>query len=125
MAAQAASVPASGVRPRVTLRCEPVSDGPERWCADALADLKDRTIDLDLEDEDAYDLDGHDVAYRRYAHRAGTADLLCDEWAWLVDGLGFVLTCTVAREDYVDYCDVFEAIAETFEPDPAGASSSR
>jgi hypothetical protein len=53
------------------------------------------------------------VAYRRFAHRVGAADLLCDQWAWVVGGLGITLTCSAAREDYWDYCDVFEAIAET------------
>ena len=39
--------------------------------------------------------------------------MLCDQWAWLGDGLGITLTCSAARQDYLDYCDVFEAVAET------------
>jgi hypothetical protein len=56
------------------------------------------------------------VAYRRFAHRVGLAALVSDQWAWLTDGVGVTLTCTVAREDYADYCDVFEAVAETVDP---------
>ena len=32
---------------------------------------------------------------------------------WLVDGLAATLTCSAAREDYPDWCDVFESVAET------------
>ena len=61
------------------------------------------------------------MSYHRFAHRLGAADLLCDQWSWLVDGLGVTLTCSVAREDYPDYCDVFEAIAETVSIGPRAA----
>jgi hypothetical protein len=118
VAAQASTLPASGVRPSVRLRCEPVASGPDDWTAQALADLRSSREEFVLEDEDTYDLAGRDVGYRRYAHRARAGDLLCEEWAWLVDGVGYVLTCSVAREDYADYCDVFEAIAETVDPAP-------
>lgn len=113
--ARAAVVPTSGVRPELTLRCTPVAEGLRSWRAGAMAELAERLVDFELEDEDDFDLDGHDVAYRRFAHRYGRADLMCDQWAWLVEGIGITLTCSVAREDYADYCDVFEAIAETVE----------
>ncbi len=116
VAARATALPPSGVRPRLSLRCEPVPGGSDRWRADTLTELAAGTVAFDLEDEDTYDIGGHEVAYRRYAHLARGADLLCDEWSWHVDGVGFVLTGTTAREDYPDYCDVFEAVAETFEP---------
>ncbi|MEJ7832170.1 MAG: hypothetical protein WKF79_04600 [Nocardioides sp.] len=119
--ARSGVVPASGVRPELTLRCTPVTDGLRPWRAAAMAELAERLVDFDLEDEDDFDLDGHDVAYRRFAHRHGPADLMCDQWAWVVEGLGITLTCSVAREDYADYCDVFEAIAETVELDPLAA----
>jgi len=46
--------------------------------------------------------------------------VVSDQWAWLVDGVGVTLTCTVAREDYADYYDVFEAVAETVDPERVG-----
>ena len=59
--------------------------------------------------------------YRRFAYRLGAADLLCDQWAWRAGSVGVTLTCSVAREDYWDYCDVFEAIAETVDLSPLAA----
>jgi hypothetical protein len=113
VAARATSLPASGVRPELTLTCTAVDRDLQPWRDQAMDELAERLVDFALEDDDTYDLDGHDVAYRRFAHRVGAADLLCDQWAWVVDGLGITLTCSAAREDYWDYCDVFEAIAET------------
>lgn len=106
VSARAAARPASGFRPEAVLRSD----------AAALGDLQERLQDFALEDEDAFDLMGHDVAYRRFAHRVGAVDVLCDQWVWQVEGrpgLAVTLTCSVAREDYWDWCDVFEAIAET------------
>lgn len=116
VAARAPEVPGSGVRPELVLRCVPVSGDLGAWRDGAVSALATRLDDFELEDEDRYELGGHEVDYRRFAHRAALDDLLCDQWAWLVDGQGLTLTCTVAREDYADYCDVFEAIAETFDP---------
>lgn len=116
VAARAPEVPASGVRPELVLRCVPVTDDLDTWRDAALTELATRLDGFELEDEDRYELGGHEVAYRRFAHRAALDDLLCDQWAWVVDGQGLTLTCTVARQDYADYCDVFEAIAETFDP---------
>jgi hypothetical protein len=111
VAARAAAVPVSGFRPELVLR----SGSP------TLEDLAVRLHDFALEDEDAFDLLGHDVAYRRFAHRVGVVDVLCDQWAWLQDERDLTLTCSVAREDYWDWCDVFEAIAETVEIRPRAA----
>jgi hypothetical protein len=116
VAARAPELPASGVRPELVLRCVPVADGLDPWRDGAVAELAARLDDFELEDEDRYELAGHQVSYRRFAHSATLDDLVCDQWAWLVDGRGLTLTCTVAREDYADYCDVFEAIAETLDP---------
>ena len=80
-----------------------------------------RLVDFELEDDDEFELLDRTVVYHRFAHRLGVADLLSDQWSWLADGLGVTLTCTVAREDYPDYCDVFEAIAETVSIDPRAA----
>gem|GEM_PF-1898495 len=123
VAARATRLPASGVSPDLVLRYSRVDDGEDltAWRERAMGELADLLIDFALEDDDEFDLLGHDVAYRRFAHRVGTADVLCDQWAWLADGVGLTLTCSAAREDYPDYCDVFETIAETVDllPDAA------
>lgn len=123
VAARATRLPASGVSPDLVLRCSRVDDNEDltAWRERAMGELADLLVDFALEDDDQFDLLGHDVAYRRFAHRVGTADVLCDQWAWLAEGVGLTLTCSVAREDYPDYCDVFEAIAETVDllPDVA------
>lgn len=122
VAASAPRLPASGVRPGLTLRCEPVPGRPPDpvadWHAASLRDRATRLAAFDLEDEDEFDLADRAVSYCRYAHRRRGVELLSDEWAWLVEGVGFVLTCTAAREDYPDLCDVFDSIAEAFEPYP-------
>lgn len=116
VAARAPATPASGVRPELTVRSAWV-DGDDLvgWRAEALAGLADVVDDFALEDDDEFDLIGHRVAYRRFAHRVGTADVLCDQWAWLVGGYGITLTCSAAREDYPDHCDLFETVAEAIE----------
>ncbi len=119
VSARAPNLPVSGVRPDLTLRCAPVGDDDlVAWRASAIDDLAGLLVDFALEDEDEYDLLGHDVAYRRFAHRVGTVDVLCDQWAWLIDGQGVTLSCSAAREDYPDYCDLFDTIAESVEVRP-------
>ena len=60
---------------------------------------------------------GHDTVYRRFGHTVGRVAVLSDQWLWVVDGVGHQLLGTVAAaEDYEDYCDVFESVAETFDP---------
>lgn len=113
VSARSPVLPDSGVRPELVLACTRVDQELAVWRDDALRELAGRLDDLDVEDEDAFDLMGHDVVYRRFAHRLGAADIVSEQWAWLVGTLGFTLTCSVAREDYWDWCDVFEAIAET------------
>ena len=113
VSARSAVLPDSGVPPELTLRCVAVDTDLTTWRAEALGELAGRLLDFDVEDDDTFELLGQEVRYHRFAHRLGTADVLSDQWAWLSDGLGVVLTCSVAREDYPDYCDVFEAIAET------------
>ena len=121
VSARSTVLPASGVHPELTLRCVPVDTDLETWRAEAIGELAARLVDFDVEDDDAFELLGRPVAYHRFAHRLGSADVLSDQWAWLSDGLGVVLTCSVAREDYPDYCDVFEAIAETVNIGPRAA----
>jgi hypothetical protein len=118
VSARAPAMPPSGVRPELTVRVVAVDPGGDlvAWRADALGDLADALVDFELEDDDGFDLAGHDVRYHRFAHRVGTADVLCDQWAWLLGDRGVTLTCSAAREDYPDYCDLFEAIAATLDP---------
>jgi hypothetical protein len=117
VAARQASLPPSGVRPELVLCRTPVADSLTAWRGRALDELAGLLDAFDLEDQDDVDLDGREAAYHRFAHRDGLADVVSDQWAWLVDGVGVTLTCTVAREDYADYCDVFEAVAETIDPE--------
>ena len=116
MHARAPSLPPSGVHPEVVLRIEPVTESLVDWRRDALAELATVLEDFELDDSDHYELDGRPVAYRRFAHRCLLADLVSEQWAWLVDRTGLVLTCTVARDDYADWCEVFESIAATVDP---------
>ena len=114
--ARAAVVPDSGTAPELVLRCAAVDDDLLTWRAEALVELADQLVGFDVEDEDAFELEGRPVAYTRFGHRLGLAELMSEQWSWLLGGTGITLTGTVAREDYADYCDVFEAVAATFEP---------
>ncbi len=115
VAARAATVPPSGFRPEVVLRCGPAS----------LEALARRLHDFAVEDTDELDLFGRDVSYRRFAHRVGGVDVVCVQWSWHADGPmtepAITLTGSVARSEYADYCEVFEAIAETVELGPRAA----
>lgn len=114
--ARAPAPPPSGVHPEVVLRVEPVAAPLVAWRAEALTELANRLYDFELDDVEDYELEGRPVAYRRFAHRIAVADLVSEQWAWQVGGTGLVLTCTVAREDYAAWCDVFESIAATLDP---------
>jgi hypothetical protein len=134
VSARAATVPASGLRPELLLRCSPVAASLAEWRRQELRDLAARLHDFVVEDED-------EIAYRRFAHRLGPVDVMCDQWAWRderavtglvagqvtgqvtgpVTGLGVTLTGSVAREDYWDYCGVFQAVAETVDIGPRAA----
>lgn len=122
-AARSPVVPPSGIRPEVVLRCVPVDLDLDlgEWRRAALADLAGRLEGFALEDEDAFGIGPYDVRYARFAHRLGAADVIVEQWAWAVDGVGVTLTCSVAREDYEDYCDVFEGVAGSVEIVPAAA----
>lgn len=74
---------------------------------------------LVVEDEDAFDLAGHSVDYRRFGHRAGGVELVSEEWTWRFDGERRTLTGTVPRDDYLSVCDLFEDVAATVEWDLA------
>ncbi len=117
VAARPARIPTSGRCPELTLRCV-VADGDlVSWRVAAMDELAEKLADFALEDEDDFELFGHEVAYRRFAYRETVHDVLCDQWAWLHQGLGITLTCSVAREDYLDFCDLFEVVAESIDLD--------
>jgi hypothetical protein len=112
----------SGVAPLLECRSEPFDAVLERWAA--LVDTADASReDYDLEDDDTFELAGHEVAYRRFGHTRSGVPVLSERWLWVVDGAGHQLLGTVARSEYEDYCDVFESVAETFDPDPASRSA--
>ncbi|MCX6399066.1 MAG: hypothetical protein NTX33_03925 [Propionibacteriales bacterium] len=123
VAARARALPASGFAPEIVLRTVPVDAELAAWRADALAALSRQLDDFDLEDADEFDLAEQPVAYRRFAHRFGAVDVLCDQWAWVVDGTGVTLTASVARAEYADYCDLFEDVAATVEISGAAPGS--
>ena len=117
VAARPDRLPTSGRSPELTLRCA-IADGTlATWRAEAMVELSEKLADFALEDVDDFDLFGHDVVYRRFAYRENVHDILCDQWAWLHQGLGITLTCSVAREDYPDFCDLFEVVAESVDLD--------
>ncbi|WP_340540243.1 hypothetical protein [Nocardioides sp. GXZ039] len=122
VAARSVLLPGSGIRPDLTLRAGPVTEPDAvRWRAQALAELSEALDELAVEDDDRFDLDGYDVLYHRFAHRVGTVDVVCEQWSWLVDGYGVTLTCSAAREDHLDYSDLFEAVAASVELAPKAA----
>lgn len=110
--------PDSGVRPRLVLHVAPVDADRDGWRHRVLLRLAERATDteVDIEDEDDLDVAGREVVYARFGHGGDQAHLISDAWAWWVDGVETTVTATVARVDYAEYCDVFEAVAETVEP---------
>lgn len=114
--ARAPAAGPSGVAATVRLTCTTAAGPLTDWRDEAMVELS-RTLDLfELDDAEDYVLGDHDVAYRRYAWRRGAHDLLAEEWSWLVGGLGLTLTGVVAREDYADVADVFDAVAAALDP---------
>lgn len=113
--ARAPSPTAAGLIPELVLRTGPIGDDLtlDEWREEAMAALGTQLRDLEIEDSDLVDLDGEPARYLRFGHRLGDVDVLCEQWAWLYDGLGVTLTGSVARADYADYCDLFEDVAAT------------
>ena len=119
----APGVHGSGLAPRLEHRAEPLDDDLDAWHR-LVAATDAARADHDLEDVDAFELGGHEVVYRRFGHTVAGVPVLSDQWLWVVDGVGHQLLGTVAAEEYADYCDVFESVAETFDPDAGGRSRS-
>lgn len=109
LTARSPVVPASGFAPELVLRTVPLDDLPAP------------TAGFDVEDSDEFELSGGTVGYERLGHRVGTTDVLTEQWTWIVGDTAVVLTGTVARADYADYCDVFEDVAATVDVTPTGA----
>lgn len=121
--ARAPAAAASGFTPELVLHTGPVDGAATlaEWREEAMATLTTQLEGFELEDADLVDVGAAPAAYRRFSHRLGDVDVLCDQWAWLVEELGIVLTGTVARTDYADYCDLFEDVAATVEVRPHAA----
>lgn len=113
VAARARELPLSGFAPDLVVRITSVADDLTTWRAEAVGALAGQLDGFDLEDDDEFDLDDRPVAYHRFSHRLGEFDLIVEQWSWLVDGVGITLTGSVAREDFLDYSEVFERVAGT------------
>ena len=125
MAASAAVASRSSFVPRVVLDAEPVDGSFESWQARALTVLGDLLRGF------------RPGGYRRLPprHRASALPprvlrlerprAVSEQWCWLIGGVGFTLTGTVAREDYADYTDLFEDVAGTFSVRRPGGSTTR
>ena len=111
--------PASGVLPSMAVAVAALGSGWSR--AGYLGGLRDELASsLDhgvVEDEDALELDTGEVSYLRVAHRSAEAELVSEVWVWLCGGRAWSVSGTVDRRDYADYCDVFEGVAETLDPE--------
>lgn len=96
----------SGFTPRLTVTARPAAldgDGPAS-----------RTVpDAEVEDSDEYEIAGRPVSYLLLGHHQGGRALLSEQWTWQADGTDVMLTGTMAREDYLECCEVFERIAST------------
>ena len=119
----APGVHGTGLAPRLVYSSEPFSGSLDDWLG-RVADNDSSCVDFDLEDDDCFDVAGHETVYRRFGHTLADVPVLSDQWLWLVDGVGHMLLGTVATADYEDYCDVFESVAETFQPDTGRPSRS-
>jgi hypothetical protein len=120
----APGVHGSGLAPRLEHRSEPWRGSLDGWAARMGGADRGRP-GFDLEDEDVFELGGHEVAYRRFGHELDGVPVLSDQWLWVVEGAAHQLVGSVAADEYADYCDVFESVAETFDPhaDPRSRSA--
>ena len=114
VAARAPATPPSGFVPTFVLDAEPVEVDLDRWQRRAATHLAELLEGFELEDTDDYHLGDEAVRYCRIAFRTGEHDVVCEQWCWLVQGIGFTLSCTVAREDHAELTDLFEDVATTF-----------
>lgn len=121
VAARPRVAPVPGPGPELVVRCTVVDTDLLTWRAEVLAELARRLDDFALEDAAEPAIGPHRVAYRRFAHRLGDVDVLSEQWAWLVDGVGVTLTGSVAREQHRAYRSLFEAVAASVDVLPLAA----
>jgi hypothetical protein len=110
----APGVHGSGLAPHLEHRAQKFGGSLDDWRLRVSA--ADASRDLDVEDDDCFEVAGHECIYRRFGHTVAGVAVLTDQWLWVVDGIGHQLFGTVAAVDYEEYCDVFESVAETFDP---------
>ena len=122
VAARSREVPPSGFPPELVVRSVPVETDLATWRSEVAEVMAVQLDGFELEDDDEFRLGDHVVAYRRFAYRHGATDVVCDQWAWVVDGVGVTLTGSVARDDYATYCDLFEDVAATVDVVPQAAA---
>ena len=119
----APGVHGSGWAPRLEHRAETFAGTLDDW-HHHLADLDAARPGFDLEDDGCFEAGRHETVYRRFGHLLNGVPVVSDQWLWVVDGIGHQLLGTVAAADYEDYCDVFESVADTFDPDRGSGSRS-
>jgi hypothetical protein len=111
--------PATGILPSMAVAAVPLAPDRDRstYLAGLRTELTDGLDGAEVEDEDAFELDGGPVDYLRLSHRDGDRHLVSEVWLWLADGRAWSVSGTVDRRDYADWCDVFEEVAATFDPE--------
>lgn len=124
LAARAPRRLASGFAPELVLRAVPVTGDPEQWRRRVLLAPGNGLEEFEVDEIEQYELTGRLVGYRRFGHRLGAVSVICDQWAWVDQGVGVTLTCSVARSDYADYAELFESIAATVEVTPSARPGS-
>jgi hypothetical protein len=115
--------PLAVARPSMAVSVADLEPGWSRtvWLERLRRELAASLEALDVEDEDAYDVAGLDVDYLRLAHRDDGRELVSEVWVWLCEGRAWTVSGTVERADYVDWCEVFEGVAATFDPESSAA----
>lgn len=111
-------VPASGYPPQVALFGEPTEASLEDWLQANLQTVLASLTGAAVDEVEIQDLGGRDAGYLRALHLGQDRHLLTEMWVWTAPGVGWVLSATVDLRDYVDYEEVFEEMAWSFDPDP-------
>lgn len=106
-----------GVRPQIRVELESLGGRDEppdlgSWRAVELFALRRHGHGFEVEDEDCFLLHDREVHYCRYAVLERHHDLVGEEWAWELPGLGAVVSWQLHRADYLRLCDVVEDLAD-------------
>jgi hypothetical protein len=118
VAARSPATGLSGYAPTLVLDAEPVDVDLGRWQLGTAEELAAALEYFEIEESDLFDLFGEPVGYRMYSFFRNGQDLLTEQWCWLVDGVGYTMSGTAARVDYLDVTDLFEQVAESFRVPP-------